>query len=164
LKNRALAGTIDGFVYFGPPDRGTLVCAASGIILLSEASLLAAAHRGYDSSTLPRQCAWIRRTLYEARRSSTSTGHMAAWGLAAALYAAARRHGGDLSSITRADVAGALNDPQIRCTTAQHGDSFFASPSRGSWLKSIIGMNLDPTCPAALFRPRVPGTRAKTPS
>jgi hypothetical protein len=130
LKQRAIAGTIDGFVYFGPPERGALVCGAAGALLLSEASLLAAAHRGYDSSTLPRQCTWVRRSVYEAY-GVRLTGHDAAWGISAALSSAARRHGGDISKITRSDLMRALNEPQIRCIADQNGGSFSANPPRG---------------------------------
>lgn len=131
LKQRALAGTIDGFVFFGPAERGTLVCSASGVLLLSLNSLGATAHRGYDSSTLPRDCTWIRRL------PEKNEGGLAARSLVAALATSARIHNGAAGSLTRSEVARALMN-LMPCSGGSANHAAFAAVPARRWVKSPL--------------------------
>jgi hypothetical protein len=113
LKRRASDSTLDGFVYFGPAERGALVCDRSGILALQPSSLTAAAHRGYDSATLPSSCRWLRRSDDPSRAARSAVK-----ALIRALTVASRRYNGDVGKVTRRDTLDALRDSRANGASA----------------------------------------------
>lgn len=139
LQRRAAKGELDGFVYFGPAERGALVCGAAGMRRLRDDSLAAFEHRGYDSSTLPTDCAWVHRFL-----DDREAGRLAAMRLASAVSSAVGSRGTGISLVTRRDMWRRRiivptfygSTPQMRRCAAGSADraSFALVPAR-SWLK-----------------------------
>jgi len=134
LKERAMNGTIDALVYFGPAERGTLVCSASGAVVLSLASLEAASHRGYDSSTLPSDCTWIRR-VDDAKRAGSAVAQT----LIAAFTAAASQQHGAALALTRAQIAKALYGARPCSAGSADRATFAAFPAR-RWARSAFAV------------------------
>ena len=142
LKRRAAEHKLDAFVYFGPMERGTLVCGKQGVQRLNASSFGTFGHRGYDSSTLPSDCAWVRRILEDRE-----AGRLAASRVVAAARIATGTHGTGTPPVTRLDVMRALQGipapmlygsrPQMMPCAADSADraSFALVPAR-SWLKA----------------------------
>jgi len=113
LERRAAEGELDGFVYFGPAERGALLCDRLGILGMRATSLAVAAHRGYDSATIPARCRWLRRVEDAARAAQSSVESVIQ-----ALAIASRRHNGDAARVTRREMLAALRDVPARGVSA----------------------------------------------
>lgn len=128
LKRRAASGALDGFVYFGPALRGALVCDRAGVVALPPSTLTAAAHRGYDSTTVPKNCQWLRR-----RDDPALAARSAVKALIRALTAESRRHNGDVGKVSRQDLR------------AEFRDSGASGAAPGSKMRDCSGGSADRT-------------------
>jgi hypothetical protein len=112
------ANSPDALIYFGPAERGALLCHPVAAGLLTARAFAAMAHRGYDSRTLPPSCAWIRRTAryvseepgngISPRDEDAASGAAAVHLALAAVQQAVEKRGRDFTKVTRTDVAAAL--------------------------------------------------------
>jgi hypothetical protein len=105
LKRGLGANSPDALIYFGPAERGALLCRPVVAGLLTARAFAAMAHRGYDSKTLPPSCAWIRR-----RDEDAASGAAAAHVALAAVQHAVEKRGRDFTKVTRTDVVAALRE------------------------------------------------------
>lgn len=138
LQRRARAGAIDGLVYVGPAVRGVLLCGSTGTQALTKAAFATMSHRGYDSRTLPADCAWIRRIADDG-----AAGRAAAHAASLALATAGRRRHHELDKITRADVSQALRDGPAtpRCAGGSATHARFALVPARAWLSAPFTVN-----------------------
>lgn len=138
LQRRARAGAIDGLVYVGPAERGVLLCGSAGTQALTKAALATMSHRGYDSRTLPADCAWIRRIV-----DDSAAGRAAAHAASLAIATAGRRRHHELGKITRADVGEALRGGPAtpRCSSGSATHARFALVPARAWLSAPFTVN-----------------------
>ncbi len=120
LKRGPGTNSPDALLYFGPAERGALLCRPVAAGSLTPQAFAVMAHRGYDSRTLPPSCAWIRRTAryvseesgngVSPRDEDAASGAAAARVALAAVQHAVERRGRDFTKVTRPDVAAVLRE------------------------------------------------------